>query len=243
MVIRPLFLIAMIIIASMSLDYIALGGLGALVAGQSIVVIKSRLDGTRKNPSVDCAISKNVFFLANNVTIIVESKGRLFVEACSNLGFKKNERPIPFEVISTLIFMGGVLLLSTAGMNSKVAYLVGHALQAVLLSFHSNRVLGTRTLNEVTWHVKPPVDRRFERRRDAYVWATEETTKNTKWLVKWQLADSSTVDYVNKQLRKAKGQQHICHRLMVEPKRTAVEVTETIDPTRDDSAASAIELV
>src|SRR5208282_5773439 len=39
MVIRPLLLIVMIIVALMSLDYVALGGVAALFAGQSLVVI------------------------------------------------------------------------------------------------------------------------------------------------------------------------------------------------------------
>jgi hypothetical protein len=205
LVIRPFTLLAILFVAAASRDFIALSAIGALIVGQTIVILNTIRDGTTKTIENNASLEKNVFFLANNVTVIVESYGRLFVQACSSQEYKKAEKPVLLEVLSTLVFMTGVLLLGIAGLNSKIAYLVGHALQAIMLSFHSNDVLGTRTLNRITWEVGKPVDRLIRRRREAYLWATEETTGNTDWLRWWHLADVETLAYLEQTLAKPQG--------------------------------------
>lgn len=207
LVIRPFTLLAILFVAAVSQDFIALGAIGALIIGQTVVILNTIRNGTTKTTENNASLEKNVFFLANNVTVIVESYGRLFVQACSSQGYKKAERPVLLEVLSTLVFMTGVLLLGIAGLNSKIAYLVGHALQAIMLSLHSNDVLGTRTLNSVTWEVGKPVDCLIRRRREAYLWVTEETTGNIDWLRWWQLADVETLAYLEQTL--ARPQQGI----------------------------------
>ena len=169
LVIRPLTLAVIIFIAAASADFKALGALAALIVGQAIVVIQTVKHGTPKVIDDHSTLEQNVFFLANNVTLLVQSDGSLFKETCSNLKYKKAEKPVTVEILSTLIFMTGILLMGTAGLNSKIVYLVGHAFQAVMLALYSRVVLDTRTVNHVTWEVKKHLTRRLERRRDAYV--------------------------------------------------------------------------
>jgi len=188
---------SMVFITAASRDFIGLGALAALLLGQAIVVTKSIVDGKSKVAN-STSKESNVFFLANNVTAIVKSHGDLFVRACSSLGYKKIERPVSFEVCSTVLFMAGVLLVGIADLNFKVACLVGHAVQAILLALCSRRVLGTQTLNRVNWHVKPIIE--LKRRRDAYLWATKETSGNTDWLSLWHLANPELVQWIQDQL-------------------------------------------
>ena len=197
-IVRPTILLAVLFIAAASLDYIALGALGALLFGQSIVIVKSVADGTPKAASGSTE-EKNVFFLSNNVTVIVKSYGNLFVDACSTLKYNKEERPVLIEICATVIFMAGVLLVGIAGLNFKIAYLVGHVIQAILLALSSNRPLGTQIRNCVLWEVeKESVV--LNRRRDAYLWATLETTGHTKWLVSHGLATEEVIQYVEQGL-------------------------------------------
>ena len=196
-IIRPFVLVGMVFVAAASRDFLGLGALGALLFGQAIVVTKTIIDGNSKIVE-DTTKESNIFFLANNVTIIVKSHGELFIHACSSLQYKKIERPVSFEVCSTVLFMAGVLLVGIADLNFKVAYLAGHAIQAILLAFCSSRVLGTQTLNRVNWHVKPVIA--LKRRRDAYVWATRETSGNTDWLRLWNLANGELLHWIQDQL-------------------------------------------
>jgi hypothetical protein len=196
-VIRPCVLAVMIFVAAASWDFIALGALSAFLVGQAIIVGKSIADGNSKVLG-STAEESNVFFLANNVVIIVKSRGRLFVDACSSLGYKKVERPVFVEVCSTVIFMAGVLLVGIAGFNFKVAYLTGHAVQAILLAFRSRRMRRRSTVNGINWNVKPV--KALAQRRDGYVWVTEETTGNTDWLSRWQLANAEVLQWVQDRL-------------------------------------------
>lgn len=200
--IRPLMLFGVTFVASISGDFTALSAVATLLLGQAIVISHCIKDGKTKTMNEDDPLEKNVFFLANNVTVIVESHGKLFVDACSNLGYNKLEKPLPLEIISTLIFMMGILLVGDAGLNFKIAYLVGHALQAIALSFYSKKVLYTRTLNRVTWEIGKSIQR-LERRRDAYLWATEQTSGNVEWLCLWGLADPTALAYVQQHLTRS----------------------------------------
>ena len=156
-VIRPVTLLCVTFVAAASRDYLALGGLLALFVGQAIGVIHTLKDGVRKKVSNPYVPSHNVFFLANNVTVIVKSDKDLFVKACSSLNSKKLEKPVLSEILSTLIFMAGVLLLGIAGLNSKIAYLVGHALQAIALALYSKQWRGNQQIvNSVTWTNETP---------------------------------------------------------------------------------------
>lgn len=197
MVIRPLILIAIIFVAAASRDFVGVGALIALLVGQSIVIGKSIWDGKPKVIDNN-AEERNVFFLANNVTLIVKSHGNLFVNACSSLYYKKIERPLFFEACATTTFMIGVLLVGAAGLNFKVAYLAGHGIQAALLALHSKRTICTQILNRVTWDVRQVIT--LKQRRDAYVWVTKETTGNLDWLSMGQLANDEVMKYVQEKL-------------------------------------------
>lgn len=156
MVIRPMTLFCIVFVAAASRDYIALGGLIALFVGQAIGIIHTLKDGVPKRVT-NYVESHNVFFLANNVTIIVKSDKRLFVETCSNLSCRKLEKPVLSESLSTLIFMAGVLLLGIAGLNSKIAYLGGHALQAAALALYSKKWNeNEQIVNSATWKLETP---------------------------------------------------------------------------------------
>jgi hypothetical protein len=97
--------------------------------------------------------------------------------------------------------MAGVLLVGLAGINFKVAYLVGHSLQAGLLALHSKSApCGTQILNMVTWKVGK--SKALTRRREAYLWATTEITGNVEWLREWNLANDDVVKYVQENVVK-----------------------------------------
>ena len=148
------------------------------------------------------------------MTILVQSEGSLFKDTCANLKYGKAEKPVIVEIFSTLVFMMGVLLMGTAALNSKTVYLVGHALQAILLALYSKTDLDTRTVNRVTWEVKR-VPKHLERRRDAYIWITEETTGNTEWLNMLNLADPGTFAYIQGKLDKHVESNTLCNSMLI----------------------------
>ena len=208
--IRPLALFCIAFVAIASLDYLAIGALCSLLIGQAIVVIYTIKQRVPKFVDQARLREHNVFFLANNVTVLVKSNG-LFVQTCSSSGYTKAEKPVAVETISTLIFMTGILLLSTATLNSKLAYLLGHALQAILLAFHSSSAVSTRTLNNVTWRLEPTVKKGLKRRRHAYVWITRETTGNTDWLRLYDLATAEVLEYVETEIRRRIESYNVYH--------------------------------
>lgn len=198
-VIRPLVLGSLILLAGFSQDYFGLGALGALLSGQALVVATTIHKTVPKDTTKE-GEEKNVFFLANNVTLIVQSQGDLFVQACSNLKYTKRERPPKLEVLSTVIFMGGVFLVGIAGNDFKLAYVLAHVAQAVLLALHSKDELGSQKRNGVFWDVDEKSEVRLLRRRHAYVWATEATTKNPEWLELNNLATKDTLKWVQEKV-------------------------------------------
>jgi hypothetical protein len=72
------------------------------------------------------ALESNVFFLANNVTLVVKSPSPVFIKACASQEYAKVERPTMVLVVSTLFFLMGV---GEAELNAKTAYHVGHGIQ------------------------------------------------------------------------------------------------------------------
>ena len=201
LIVRPFILSAIVIVVAMSWDYIAMAALISILVGQTIVVAVTIRDTTKPVINTSEPIDKNVFFLANNVTVIIEAPAPLFIKACSSKEYKKMERPTITQVFATLFFMMGVLLIGIAGLNAKVAYLVGHVVQAVLIALLSRRPLKSRTLNSVWWAIKePPTAKSIKRRRDAFLWACENTTKDIEWLKAFNLADPDTLEFVRAQL-------------------------------------------
>ena len=202
LIVRPFILVAIVIVVAISWDYVAMAALISILVGQTIVVaitIRDRTKFVNSNPSEP--MDNNVFFLANNVTVIVEAPASVFIKACSSKEYNKMERPTIIQVFATLMFMMGVLLIGIAGLNAKVAYLVGHVVQAVLIALLSKRPLRSRTLNSVWWEInEPPSGRSIKRRRDAYVWACENTTGDVEWLKAFNLADPDTLEFIRAHL-------------------------------------------
>jgi len=194
--IRPLILLGIIIVAAISWDFLAISAIASILVGQGLVIRRSIADRTEINDDeVTGSMEHNVFFLANNVTVMVESPSRLFVKACSTRDYKKMEKPIMTKVFATLLFMMGVLLIGIAGLNSKIAYLTGHVLQAVFIAVRGRRPVQSQILNSVRWEICEGTQR-VHRRRDAYLWACKKTTRGLEWLSTWNLVDFETLDYV-----------------------------------------------
>jgi hypothetical protein len=206
LIIRPLTLVAIAVVVAMSCDYIAMAALLSIVLGQAIVIavtIRDRTKLTKSNASE--TIESNVFFLANNVTVIVKGPSSLFVQACSSREYRKMERPTIVQVVATLMFMMGVLLIGIAGLNTKVAYLIGHVVQAVLIALLSKQPLKSRTMNSVWWEVHEPRIQSIQRRRDAFLWACEQTTRDAEWLKLCNLADAASIEFIQAHLNASSG--------------------------------------
>jgi hypothetical protein len=93
--------------------------------------------------------------------------------------------------------MGGILLVSFTGIDFKIAYLLVHAFQAILLGrdwIPSN----SHAVNGVYWEIDPTSKVPLHRRREAYVWATRRVGAGTQWLKDWDLAAGDTLAYVEK---------------------------------------------
>jgi hypothetical protein len=206
-IVRPFILVAIVVVVAMSSDYIAMTALISILVGQTIVVAVTIRDRTKfVNSCTSEPMDSNVIFLANNVTVIVKSPAPMFIKACSSKEYKKMERPTVFQVFATLMFMIGILLIGIAGINAKVAYLVGHVVQAVLIALLNKRPLKSRTLNSVWWEINKPLSgRSIKRRRDAYVWACENTTGDVEWLKAFNLADPDTLEFIQAHLGASNG--------------------------------------
>lgn len=206
-IIRPLILLAIIIVVGMSRDYVAMGAVISILVGQTLAVghtIKDRTEPFQVNASDP--IESNIFFLANNVIVIAESPSTLFVKACSSREYRKMERPTLVQVFATLFFMIGILLIGMAGLNTKTVYLTGHVIQAVLIGLLSRRPLKSRTLNSVRWEVyESTTPGSLKRRRDAFLWACERTTRDIEWLRLGNLADRESLQFVQDHLAPSKG--------------------------------------
>jgi hypothetical protein len=207
LIIRPLILLGIVIVVGMSQDYIAMTAIISILMGQTLVVACTIKDRTTvfNVPAYD-PIERNVFLLANNVTVIVESPSTLFVKACSSRGYKKMERPTMTQVLATQFFMIGVLLVGVAGLNSKIAYLVGHIVQAVLIALLNKRALKSRTLNSLRWEVYQSTTRgSIKRRREALLWASEHTSGNAEWLKLFNLADEESLAFIQTHQDSSRG--------------------------------------
>lgn len=111
-----------------------------------------------------------------------------------------------FQSCTTVMFMIGVLLLGSAGFNAKLAYLVCHITQSILLSIHAKPEIRDQTINGMVWRVAGPLKRDLKRRRDAYIWALETTgtTRSPEWLSYWHLANEEIMELIR---RKYEAQQ------------------------------------
>ncbi|EGN98187.1 hypothetical protein SERLA73DRAFT_161075 [Serpula lacrymans var. lacrymans S7.3] len=200
-VIRPVVLAALISIASLSLDFFALGSLGALLFGQTIAIVKSIADGPLPSAGKETEEQSNVFFLANGVTVIVKAPGELFIEATSSRVFGKARAPEGWRLISTVLFMGGILLVGFSGMLFRISYLVAHVIQAALLVYAGDKPLQRQIVNRVEWVVDGnDIEKPLLRRRDTYVWVIKQIRKHPwegfEWLKTWNLASGETFNYV-----------------------------------------------
>lgn len=209
---RPLMLAALIVIAGVSEDFWGIGAIGALLLGQFVAISKSVLDAKKLPQEGDNKeIQTNVFFLSNNVTMIVRCRGDLFRQGTSHLTSRTND-PVVWRIITTITFLAGILFVGFTELNFKIAYLSAHALQAILIAIASKqpveeRVIINRTVWEQTANKEAP---KLERRREAYVWACKATgVMNTKWLQEWDLAAGPTLDWVNAQLANGTADRYV----------------------------------
>lgn len=217
-ILRPLMLAALIVIAGISEDFWGIGAIGALLAGQFIAIFKSILDATKlPSEGQDKSIQHNIFFLSNNVCMIIRCRGRLFAECSSHLT-SRTANPGIWKILTTITFLTGVLFVGFTTLNFKIAYLSAHAIQAVLISFAANELsetLGERTIvNRTYWEQaddpNPPL---LPRRREAYVWACEVTGAGTEWLKEWDLAAGGVLEYVKNKVGKSERKYIVPERL------------------------------
>jgi hypothetical protein len=140
----------------------------------------------------------NIFFLPENVTFIVKCQGGLFVDAMANA---RPRHPSFLRTVTTLIFMGGILLVGLTGVNFKIAYLLVHALQATLLGrdWKSSKSF---IVNGALWEIDETSAMPIHRRREAYVWASKIAGTGTQWLQDWDLAAGDTLAYVEEEVAK-----------------------------------------
>ena len=196
---RPLLPCVLLIIAGLCLDFGGFGAIGCLLLGQTIGIAQTRLSSSRQKRS---SVVKDenqpeqvtAFFLANNVTIVVKSTGDLFRQGVSSIFCEKLEKPVVVEMLTILIFMAGVLMYSH--IIFKVTYLVGHAVQAVVIALANSSKLHICSVNGVTWQVENH-EEALEHRRNAYVWVTRNTNcHEVTWLVQLMNNPNSLMELV-----------------------------------------------
>lgn len=199
-ILRPTILLLLSTIVILTSDLWGAGAISLLLLSQTVTIVWSLLDG--RIPSIGNKMEKqdNIFFLANNVTIIVRCQGDLFREASSHV-VSKAHGPSVIRSITTLVFLGGVVLAGFAGFEFKIAYLLCHAMQAILFAFASGlRMKGSVTVNRAIWEIDESQTVSVSRRREAYIWACKFAHVGTEWLVDWNLAAGETLDIVEKGL-------------------------------------------
>jgi len=201
---RPLLPCVLLIVAGLSNpDFWAFGAIGYLLLGQTIGIAQTGLDSSRqKRDSV--VVDKNqpeqvtTLFLANNVTILVKSPGDLFRHGVSSIFCEKLEKPVVVKMLSILTFMAGVLMVGFSHINFKATYLLGHAVQAVVIALANGSKLNMCSVNGVTWQVENH-EEALEHRRDAYSWVTRNTNRReVAWLVQLMNNPKSLVEFVRK---------------------------------------------
>ena len=213
---RPLMLFALILIAGLSEDYWGIGAIVALLFGQLIAIsisisdgisslsVKSKDEDIRNKDRKDPQLQYNVFFLHNNVTMIIRCPGDLFRRATSHFASRRDD-PVFWKIITTITFLLGILLVGFTTLNFKIAYLTAHAVQAILIALASGRPVDKNVIiNRTQWEqTSDPNPKYINRRRVAYVWACQVMgVDDTEWLKDWDLARGPTLDYVNEQLKK-----------------------------------------
>lgn len=199
-ILRPLVLAALVAVVILTADFYGLAALVLLLFGQGIAIVRSVLDGEVPASGDKHDEQENIFFLANNVTIIVRCPGDLFREASSHVVSKAHE-PNSLRSITTLVFLAGVVMVGFAGPELKYTYLIGHALQAVLFAFASGRKVGDAIIvNKAIWEIDEKETVTVSRRREAYIWACKYAQVGTDWLVDWNLANGETLNVVERGL-------------------------------------------
>lgn len=192
MVIRPVSLGILVCIAGLSRDIFAIAAISALLFGQSLAIFKTVRDGKVRTEGHITGLQTNIFFMPNNVTFIIKSHGGLFVDAMATA---RPRHPTFLRTLTTLIFMGGILLVGLAGINFKIAYLLVHAIQATLLGRDWNSTK-SHVVNGALWEIDTSTKVPLDRRREAYVWAVRMAGVGTQWLEDWDLAMGDTLTYV-----------------------------------------------
>ena len=228
---RPILPCVLLVMAGVSLDFWAFGAIGCLLLGQTMGIAQTRMDGWRqkrdssyghnkqptpstdnKQPTTSADTEKNTasvdteqktaFFLANNVTIVVQSPGLLFKQAVSSIDCEKLEKPVVVEMLTILLSMAGVLMVGFSNTNFKITYLIGHALQAVIIALANASKLSGCSVNGVTWQVEGD-EEELGFRRDAYVWVTMKMkSRQVKWLKELIHNPDSLVESISKKLPK-----------------------------------------
>ena len=204
---RPLLPCILLIVAGLSLDFWAFGAMGCVLVGQTIAIAQTRLDHSRqkRSPVVEDGNQPeqvSTFFLANNVTVLVKSSGDLFREGVSSIFCEKLEKPVVVEILTMLIFMAGVLMVGFSQINFKITYLLGHAVQAVVIALANGSKLSTCSVNGVTWQVQNH-EEPLERRRNAYTWVTMNTnSREVAWLKELIYNPNSLVKLVQEEVEK-----------------------------------------
>ena len=77
------------------------------------------------------------------------------------------------EVLTILKFMAGLPMVGFSHINFKVTYLLGHAVQAMLITLAKGSKLDVFSVNGVTWQVEYH-EEPLEHRKDAYIWVTKK---------------------------------------------------------------------
>jgi len=172
----------------------AISAICALLLGQSIAIFKTVLDGKVRTEGRIQGPQTNIFFMPDNVTFIVKCNGGLFVDAMASA---RPRHPTFLRTVTTLIFMGGIILVGFTGIDFKIAYLLVHAFQAILLG-RDWRPSKSHVVNGVYWEMDTANKVSLYRRREAYVWATRMAGVGTQWLEDWSLAAGETLAYVEK---------------------------------------------
>jgi hypothetical protein len=202
---RPLLPCVLLIVAGLNLDVWAFGAIGCLLLAQTIGIAQTRLDSLRQKRN-SVVVDENqpeqvtTLFLANNVTILVKSSGDLFKQGVSSIFCEKLEKPVFVEMLTILIFMAGVLMVGFSHINFKATYLLGHAVQAMVIALANGSKLNICSVNGVTWQVENH-EEALEHRRNAYVWVTRNTIRReVAWLVQLMNNPKSLVEFVREDM-------------------------------------------
>ena len=193
-IIRPLSLCILICIAGLTKDLMAIAAICTLLLGQTIAILKTVQDSIVRTEGRIQGPQTNIFFMPDDVTLIVKCNGGLFVDAMSSA---RPRHPTVLRTVTTLIFMGGIILVGFTGIDFKIAYLVVHALQAILLG-RDWRQPKSHVVNGVRWEMDLASMVPISRRREAYVWAVRMAGVGTGWLEDWNLALGDTLAWVEK---------------------------------------------